>query len=76
MQISSADKALRSAHSAIEDMAGRIPLAKRIVKQAFLIFKHCYENKCLRGRSQEAIVASCIYTACRQEGSPHTIKGE
>jgi len=73
-QMSSADKALRSGHDAIRQMAGRINLSSRIINRAFLLFKQCYENKCVRGRSQDAIVATCIYIACRQEGAQRTIK--
>ena len=75
-QLSSADKALRSGHDAIRQMAGRINLSSRIINRAFLLFKQCYENKCVRGRSQDAIVATCIYIACRQEGAQRTIKGK
>jgi transcription initiation factor TFIIB len=73
--MSSADKALRTAHDAIRAMAGRINLTKKVTNRAFLIFKHCYEKKCLRGRSQDAVIASCLYIACRKEGSARTIKG-
>jgi transcription initiation factor TFIIIB Brf1 subunit/transcription initiation factor TFIIB len=72
--MSSADKALRSGHDAIRQMAGRINLSNRIINRAFSLFKQCYENKCVRGRSQDAIVATCIYIACRQEGAQRTIK--
>lgn len=57
-------------------MASRINLSSRIINRAFLLFKQCYENKCVRGRSQDAIVATCIYIACRQEGAQRTIKGK
>ncbi len=74
--MTSADKALRSGHDAIRQMAGRINLSSRIINRAFSLFKQCYENKCVRGRSQDAIVATCIYIACRQEGAQRTIKGK
>jgi len=56
-------------------MAERSNLTKRVIKRAILIFKDCYENKCLRGYSQDATVAACIYTACRNEDSARTMKG-
>ena len=56
-------------------MAGHINLSKRVINRAFLIFKHCYEKKCLRGRSHDAVIATCIYIACRKEGSARTMKG-
>jgi transcription initiation factor TFIIIB Brf1 subunit/transcription initiation factor TFIIB len=36
----------------------------------------CYEKQYLRGRSQEAIVATCVYMACRTEGSSRTVDGK
>ncbi len=75
MQTSSADKALQNGRHAIQAMAERSNLTKRVIKRAILIFKDCYENKCLRGYSQDATVAACIYTACRNEDSARTMKG-
>ncbi len=75
MQTSYADKALRNGHDAIRAMAGRIGLTRKVVDRAFLIFKACSEKKILRGHSQDIIVATCIYTACRNEGSARTMKG-
>jgi len=56
-------------------MAERIHLTRNVTNQAFIIFKECYVNKCLRGHSQEAIITTCLYTACRKEGSDRTMKG-
>ncbi|CAF0837580.1 unnamed protein product [Didymodactylos carnosus] len=73
-QMSSSEKALRSGIEAIRVMAGRINLPHKIINRAGILFKHCYEQKCSRGRSQDAIVATCIYIACREEKMPRTIK--
>ena len=74
--MSSADRALRNGYDCVRQMASRINLSNRIVSGAFTLFKQCYENKCVRGRSQDGIVATCIYIACRQEGAQRTIKGK
>jgi transcription initiation factor TFIIB len=74
--MSSTDKALRSGYECIRQMAGRITLPNRIINRAFTFFKQSYENKCVRGHSQDAIVATCIYIACRQEHAQRTIKGK
>ncbi|CAF2853446.1 unnamed protein product [Rotaria sp. Silwood2] len=73
-QMSSAEKALKSGYDVVREMAGRISLSGRIINRACLLFKQCYENKCVRGRPQNAIVAACIYIACRQESAQRTIK--
>ncbi|KAK4481696.1 hypothetical protein RD792_012604, partial [Penstemon davidsonii] len=38
------------------------------------IFKKLEDQKCTRGRKLEALVAACIYIACRQESKPRTLK--
>lgn len=39
------------------------------------IYKKVEDQKPLRGRNQDAILAACIYIACRQEDKPRTVKG-
>lgn len=39
------------------------------------IYKKVEDQKPLRGRNQDAIVAACLYIACRQEDKPRTVKG-
>ncbi|CAF1085714.1 unnamed protein product [Adineta steineri] len=73
-QMSSEDKALKTGFDTIRQMAGRISLSTRIIDRACLVFKQCYENKCVRGYSQDAIAAACIYIGCRHEGAQRTIK--
>ena len=73
-QISSADKALKDGFVSIRVMADRISLSKKVITSACYLFKQCYEKKCTRGRSHDAIVATCIYIACRNDNEPRTIK--
>lgn len=40
------------------------------------IYKKVEDQKPLRGRNQDAIVAACLYIACRQENKPRTVKGK
>jgi hypothetical protein len=39
------------------------------------IYKKVEDLKSIRGRSQDAILAACLYIACRQEDKPRTFKG-
>lgn len=39
------------------------------------IYKKVEDQKPLRGRNQDAILAACLYIACRQEDKPRTMKG-
>lgn len=43
--------------------------------RANTLFKQVHEGKSLRGRSNDAISAACLYMACRQEQVPRTYKG-
>ena len=72
--MTSPDKALRSGFDCIRQMASRISLSRRVVDHALALYKTCYESKCVRGRSNDAIAAACIYISCRREGAQRTIK--
>ena len=39
------------------------------------IYKKVEDSKSIRGRNQDAILAACLYIACRQEDKPRTVKG-
>ncbi|CAN1256224.1 Transcription initiation factor IIB-2 [Linum perenne] len=38
------------------------------------IFKRVEDQKSSRGRNQDALLAACLYIACRQEDKPRTVK--
>ncbi|KAL8460232.1 hypothetical protein ACS0TY_031950 [Phlomoides rotata] len=38
------------------------------------IYKKVEDQKSSRGRNQDAILAACLYIACRQEDKPRTVK--
>ena len=58
----------------ISNMADRINLPKTITDRANQLFKMVADGKSLKGRSNDAIAAACLYIACRQEGVPRTFK--
>ena len=57
-------------------MADRINLPKTITDRANVLFKMVSDGKNLKGRSNDAIAAACLYIACRQEGVPRTFKAQ
>ncbi|CAF1085533.1 unnamed protein product [Rotaria sordida] len=73
-QISTTDRALKRGYDVTRIMAGRLHLQKRVVDRACECFRQCYESKCVRGHSENAIVAACIYIACRKEGADRSLK--
>jgi len=71
------DRALADAYKEIERMCDRMDLNTNIMKAAQLMYKTVDEKlkadkKALR--SIEAVVASTVYIACRDEGVPRTLK--
>ncbi|KAK0587450.1 hypothetical protein LWI29_023021 [Acer saccharum] len=76
---SNPDKHLIQAFSAISAMSDRVLICNGISNfdckdRANEIYKKVEDQKPLRGRNQEAIVAACLYIACRQENKPRTVK--
>jgi len=72
--ISSSDRTLMDAFRTISTMCDRINLAKSISDRANSLFTMVHNARNLKGRSNEAISAACLYIACRQEGVPRTFK--
>ncbi|XP_044288145.1 transcription initiation factor IIB [Varanus komodoensis] len=72
--MSSSDRAIMNAFKEIASMADRINLPRNIVDRTNNLFKQVYEQKSLKGRSNDAIASACLYIACRQEGVPRTFK--
>merc|ERR1712037_243642 len=72
--VTSSDRTLINAFKTISEMADRINLPKSISDRANNLFKMVHDGKNLKGRSNEAISAACLYIACRQEGVPRTFK--
>ena len=73
-RVTSSDRTLLNAFRTIMNMADRINLPKTIVDRANQLFKMVSDGKNLKGRSNDAIAAACLYIACRQEGVPRTFK--
>ncbi|XP_073016449.1 transcription initiation factor IIB-2-like [Primulina huaijiensis] len=68
------DRAIVLAFKTISSMADRLSLVTTIKDRASELYKRLEDQKCTRGRNLEALVAGCIYIACRQEGKPRTVK--
>lgn len=73
-RVSSSDRTLLNAFRTIMNMADRINLPRTIVDRANQLFKMVSDGKFLKGRSNDAIAAACLYISCRQEGVPRTFK--
>ncbi|KAK6144059.1 hypothetical protein DH2020_020879 [Rehmannia glutinosa] len=71
---SNPDRSLIQAFKTIATMADRLGLVATIKDRANEIYKKVEDQKPLRGRNQDAILAACLYIACRQEDKPRTMK--
>jgi len=67
-------KALLQAYKEIGTYCDAINISKHISEAAKHIFKLVDEKKALKGKPQEAIIAGCIFIACRQSGVPRTFR--
>ncbi|XP_071955914.1 transcription initiation factor IIB-like [Antedon mediterranea] len=72
--MNSSDRALLTAFREITNMADRINLPRNLVDRTQTLFKQVHDQGTLKGRSNDAIAAACLYIACRQEGVPRTFK--
>ncbi|XP_047322052.1 transcription initiation factor IIB-like [Impatiens glandulifera] len=73
---SNPDRSLIQAFKAIATMSDKLGLVATIKDRANEIYKKVEDQKPkpLKGRNQDAILAACIYIACRQEDKPRTVK--
>ncbi|CDZ96578.1 transcription initiation factor iib [Phaffia rhodozyma] len=71
---SKSEKTISSAFSDIGHLCEKISLGKNITDTAKQLFKRASEEGVLKGKPQEAVVAACIFIACRMGNSPRTFK--
>jgi transcription initiation factor TFIIB len=55
-------------------MKEKLSLSDAIVEKAAYIYRKALEKKLVRGRSISALIAAALYAACRESGTPRTIK--
>ncbi|MFX1562887.1 MAG: transcription initiation factor IIB [Promethearchaeota archaeon] len=67
------ERNLASAMSELDRLAGQLDLPQRVRQTAALLYRQALEKNLIRGRSIEAIVAACIYAACRRTSFPRTL---
>ncbi|KAK3319081.1 cyclin-like protein [Apodospora peruviana] len=67
-------KVLLAAYRDIQSLTDSIGAGAQVANGAKHIFKLVEDNKAMKGKSQEAIIAGCIFIACRQTGMPRTFR--
>ncbi|ORY03902.1 TFIIB-domain-containing protein [Basidiobolus meristosporus CBS 931.73] len=68
------ERNLVQAYKEISAMCDAIGLPKLIGDIAKQLYKRVEDEKLLRGKPNESIIAACIFIACRQENVPRTFK--
>ncbi|KAK0643368.1 cyclin-like protein [Cercophora newfieldiana] len=67
-------KALLQAYRDISGLTDSLNCGAQASNAAKHIFKLVEDHKALKGKSQEAIIAGCIFIACRQTNVPRTFR--
>ncbi|KAK5653935.1 hypothetical protein OQA88_7860 [Cercophora sp. LCS_1] len=67
-------KVLLQAYRDIQSLTDSLNCGSQASNAAKHIYKLVEDNKALKGKSQEAIIAGCIFIACRQTNVPRTFR--
>ncbi|PRQ21659.1 putative transcription factor TFIIB [Rosa chinensis] len=68
------DRGLIMAFKTIETMCDRLGLVSTIKNRANEMYKTLEDHRCSKGRNQDALLAACLYIACKHEEKPRTLK--
>ncbi|KAI0139950.1 TFIIB-domain-containing protein [Hypoxylon sp. NC0597] len=69
-----ATKTLLAAYREISNLCEAISIPKTVQDSAKHIFKLTEDNRLFKGKPQEAVIAGCIFVACRQAKAPRTFR--
>ncbi|CAG8767822.1 12851_t:CDS:1, partial [Acaulospora colombiana] len=58
----------------IQTMCDQYSLPRSVSDTAKMLYRRCEEEKLLRGKQPDAIVAACLFIACRQASVPRTFR--
>jgi transcription initiation factor TFIIB len=68
------DRNLRQAFSELDVLKAKLGLSDAIIEKTAYVYRKAQERQLVRGRTTSAILAACIYIACREIGTPRTLK--
>ena len=71
---SSIDRNLSQAMSELERLSGKVSISPSLKEKAALIYRKALEKGLVRGRSINAITSAALYAACRESGTPRTLR--
>lgn len=65
---------MTSALSRLDKMSSSMELPRQVREATATLYRRAVEQKLLKGRSMEAVIAAALYAACRQYGVPYTLE--
>jgi transcription initiation factor TFIIB len=68
------DRNLMLAFSELNLLKDKLGLSHAVIEKIAYIYRKAQERKLMRGRSISAMVGAAIYIACREMGTPRTLK--
>jgi len=68
------DRNLRQAFSELDLLKAKLGLSEAIIEKTAYVYRKAQERQLVRGRTTSAILAACVYIACREIGTPRTLK--
>jgi transcription initiation factor TFIIB len=68
------NKTLQAAYGQISTLCEASNIPKVVAETTKLLYKQAEEGKIFKGKSQEAIIAGCIFIACRQHDVPRSFR--
>jgi transcription initiation factor TFIIB len=71
---SSVDRNLSQAMSELERLSSKVSITPSLKEKAALIYRKALDKGLVRGRSINAIASAALYAACRESGTPRTIR--
>jgi len=71
---SAKNKAKRKVNNEIKEMGERLSADQSIINSANHIYYNVQKNKIIKGRSNNAVLAACVFIACRDQNCPRTFK--
>jgi transcription initiation factor TFIIB len=73
LQFDSETRSLNQIILSLRRCKDKLGLQFSVIQKTAQIYKRVQNNKMVRGRTTQAVLAACVYIACRQVGIPRTL---
>lgn len=73
LQFDSETRNLNQVISSLRKCKEKLRLQYSVIEKTAYIYRKVQHNRMIRGRTTQAVLAACVYIACRQVGIPRTL---